>query len=87
MPSLLSQPGSMRFAASLRFADNMLLGIFWQYLVAAGLYESRDEALLREEVLGFLDEVRSLLNVPSCAFMWPCLFTTTRVSSEFRNEF
>lgn len=39
-----------------------MLRLVLQYLRAAGRYESREEALLREEVLGCLDEVVNLCN-------------------------
>ena len=42
----------------------MLLG-FWvfQYLQDAGLYESQEEAVVREEVLGRLDQVEFFLSL------------------------
>ena len=46
------------------FQRNSFLCFFlFQFLASAGLYESQEEAVLREEVLGRLDQVRQILDL------------------------
>ena len=44
------------------FLRNSFLCYLFQFLASAGLYESQEEAVLREEVLGRLDQVRQILD-------------------------
>lgn len=52
------------------FSLNMLNWVCFvgQYLQAVGLYESQEEAVRREEVLGRLDQVEFLC--PSCILLY-----------------
>lgn len=72
LPNLISQrPRSLKrfhFAYGLLFVSSLIFGkigflkydlCFAQYLADAGLYESQEEAVSREEVLGSLDQVIS----------------------------
>lgn len=50
-------------------ATNLTLCMGCQFLVDAGLYESHEEAIKREEVLGRLDQVIYVdLKLSACSF-------------------